>query len=225
MKLNCLIVDDEPLQQEILKDYIEEVELLNLVEIFSDGVDVVSYLKKERVDLIFLDINMPLLNGIDMVKRLTDPPAIIFTTAHPEYAVDGFNLDAVDYLLKPISFERFGKAVDKFKSRVSLVGKSNVFSVRVDKKDYRINYNDILYFEGCGDYVKLFLTDNVLTFHSTLKSVEATLPGNQFIRIHKSNIVALSKIRYVEGNCLSVNNVHLQIGKSYQDNFNQVWGR
>ncbi|MBN1926856.1 MAG: response regulator transcription factor [Prolixibacteraceae bacterium] len=223
MKIRCLLIDDEPLQQEILKDYISECPALELKATFTDAEAVPEYLKTHETDLLFLDINMPNLNGVELVKRLPHPPMIVFTTAYSEYAVEGFNLEAVDYLLKPISFERFSKAVSRVVDKIGVHAKKQFLFVKADKKDYRILLDDIFYIEAMGDYLRIHLADKTLVTHSTLKSLENQLPANRFIRIHKSYIVALSKIDYVEGNMVNMKNESLKIGENYRITFFSKW--
>ncbi|MCF8357138.1 MAG: LytTR family DNA-binding domain-containing protein [Prolixibacteraceae bacterium] len=223
MKISCIIVDDEPLQQEILKDYILECPNLELKETLSDGKPVPGFLKEHNIDLMFLDINMPNLNGVELVKRLPNPPMIVFTTAYSEYAVEGFNLEAVDYLLKPISFERFSIAVTRAIEKIGITTKQQFLFVKADKKDYRVNLDDIIYIEAMGDYLRVHLADKTLTTHSTLKNMENQLPANRFVRIHKSYIVALPKIDYVEGNMVNLKRESLKIGENYRLPFFSKW--
>ncbi len=219
MRIRCLVIDDEQLQQELLNDYITECQELELMGIFADGEPALAFLKTNDVDLLFLDINMPNLNGVELVKRLPNPPLIIFTTAYSEYAVEGFNLEAVDYLLKPISFERFLKAVSKAVEKIGITSKQGFIFVKSDRKDYRIDLNDIYYIEGMGDYLRI----QTLTTHSTMKNMENQLPANSFARIHKSFIVALPKIDYVEGNVINLKGDSLKIGEYYRLSFFRKW--
>jgi DNA-binding LytR/AlgR family response regulator len=225
MALKCIVVDDEPLQQEILKDYIAEISGLELVRLFNDGREVVEFLKSNKVDLIFLDINMPGINGVELVKRLVNPPSVIFTTAYPEYAVEGFNLDAVDYLLKPISFERFLKAVEKFQHLSGLSKSENVDSILVKsgKKEYRIKFGSIHFIESMGDYIRLVTTTQAIIVHSTMLQFLELLPSNQFSRIHKSFIINLELIDYYEGNTISLKGKKLSIGKAFREGFLESW--
>jgi DNA-binding LytR/AlgR family response regulator len=225
MALNCIIVDDEPLQQEILKDYIAEIPGLELIRLFNDGKEVAEFLKMNKVDLIFLDINMPGLNGVDLVKRLVNPPAIIFTTAYPEYAVEGFNLDAVDYLLKPISFNRFSKAVEKSQHSPGLSKTENVDSllVKSGKKEYRIKTGSIHFIESMGDYVRLVTATQSIIVHGTMLQFIELLPSNQFSRIHKSFIINMELIDYFEGNTISLKGKKLSVGKAFREGFLESW--
>jgi DNA-binding LytR/AlgR family response regulator len=225
MALNCIVVDDEPLQQEILKDYIAEINGLDLIHLFNDGKEVVEFLKSNRVDLIFLDINMPGISGVDLMKRLVNPPAVIFTTAYPEYAVEGFDLDAVDYLLKPISFSRFSKAVEKFmrSSSIPTPEADDFILVKSGKKEFRVKIESIVYIESMGDYVRLVAANQSIIVHGTMLQFLELLPSNQFSRIHKSFIVNLELIDYFEGNTISLRGKKLSIGKAYREGFLESW--
>ncbi|HPR32536.1 MAG TPA: LytTR family DNA-binding domain-containing protein [Prolixibacteraceae bacterium] len=223
MAIRCLIIDDEPLQQDILKDYISAYTQLDLCGVFSDGAKVPSFLKEHPVDLLFLDINMPVLNGVDLIRRLPNPPMVIFTTAYPEFAVEGFNLAAIDYLLKPISFERFQKSMQRVEERMNDKEKASVLFIKCDKKDYRIHSNEIYYLEAMGDYVRIHLTTQSLITHSTLKNMEKILPPRQFIRIHKSYLIALSKISFLEGSTVKIGNDRLPVGEKYRNDLLSSW--
>jgi DNA-binding LytR/AlgR family response regulator len=224
MALNCIVADDEPLQQEILKDYITEISGLELVCLFNDGKEVFEFLKLNKVDLIFLDINMPGINGVELVKQLVNPPAVIFTTAYPEYAVEGFNLDAVDYLLKPISFSRFSKAVEKFiRTSAQPTSLNDFISVKSGKKEFRVKIESIIYIESMGDYVRMVTTIQAIIVHGTMLQFLELLPSSQFSRIHKSFIINLELIDYFEGNTISLKGKKLSIGKSYREGFLASW--
>lgn len=225
MALKCIIVDDEPLQQELLKEYIALLPWLELAGIFSNGNEAMGFLKEGKADLIFLDISMPGLNGVELVKRLSDPPAVIFTTAYPEYAVEGFNLNAVDYLLKPISFDRFSKAVEKFShTLVNLKDESpDTVLIKSGKKEYRIKVESIHYIESMGDYVRLATATQALITHGTMVQFLDILPPNKFCRIHKSFTINLDLIDYIEGNIISLKGKKLSLGKAYRENFLEIW--
>jgi DNA-binding LytR/AlgR family response regulator len=225
MATKCVIVDDEPLQQEILKDYIAEIKWLELSALFGNGNDVIDYLKTEKVDLIFLDINIPGVNGVELVKRLVNPPSVVFTTAYPEYAVEGFNLDAVDYLLKPISFGRFSKAIEKYQNTLPQIKNEPIDTllIKSGKKEYRIKIQSIIYLESMGDYIRLVTDNQGIITHGTLSHFEGLLPSGKFCRIHKSFIINLEKIDFFEGNCLSVGGKKFSLGKSFRDGFLECW--
>ena len=229
--LNVLIVDDEPLALDVLETYIEQMPDLNLVRRCTNALEANEALKNEQIDLIFLDIQMPQLTGIDFVKTLTNPPMIIFTTAYPNYAIQGFDLNALDYLLKPISLERFMKAVNKAIEQAELLKRENqsgvggegmeFFFVKADKKLVKVNFDDILYIEGLKDYVIIRLHHGRVITLQTMKSLEEKLPYGRFKRIHRSYIVAMDKITAIEGNMVEVIEKEkpklLPIGKNYRD--------
>ena len=229
MKLKCLIVDDEPLAQDILVKYVGDCPPLELLKVCSDAFEAGEFIMSRQVDLIFLDINMPRLSGIRFVKTINQPILIIFTTAYPEFAAEGFESDAVDYLVKPFSFERFLKAVNKAselaevrKRKVALqdTGPSQTHEfilLRSDKKIFKINFEDILYFESTGDYIKVFCSDKKIIIHETFKNLVTQLPVNQFIRVHKSYIVSVTKIRLIEGNQVDVAGQKIPIGLVFKE--------
>lgn len=234
--LNVLIVDDEPLALDVLETYIEKMPELHLVKRCSNALEANDALKSHgNIDLMFLDIQMPQLTGIDFVKTLTKPPMIIFTTAYPNYAIQGFDLNALDYLLKPISLERFMKAVNKAVEQAGLVAREHTpapsashssdsldfFFVKADKKLVKVNFEDIIYIEGLKDYVIIRLLNNRVITLQTMKSLEDRLPDGRFKRIHRSYIVAMDKITAIEGNMVEVMEKDkpklLPIGKNYRD--------
>ncbi len=231
--MNVIIVDDEPLAQDVLETYIERLPHLNLVRRCNNALEANETLNSSNVDLMFLDIQMPQMTGTDFLKTLTKPPIVIFTTAYPNYALEGFELNAIDYLLKPISFERFMKAVNKAKERYDLeqsvvlpkeeeveIGKDFIF-VKSDKRLIKINYNDIIYIEGLKDYVIIRLADSRVITLQTMKSLEEKLPKLIFKRIHRSYIIAIDKINAIVGNMVEVTEKkepkHLPIGKNYRE--------
>lgn len=229
--LNVLIVDDEPLALDVLETYIEQMPDLHLVQRCSNALEANEALKNHDIDLMFLDIQMPQLTGIDFVKTLTKPPMVVFTTAYANYAIQGFDLNALDYLLKPISLERFMKAVNKAIDQAELIEReiqgpagiesSEFFFVKADKKLIKVNFDDILYIEGLKDYVIIRLkTSRVITLQ-TMKSLEEKLPQGRFKRIHRSYIVGMDKILAIEGNMVEVMEKDrpklLPIGKNYRD--------
>jgi DNA-binding LytR/AlgR family response regulator len=229
MKFKCLIVDDEPLAQDILVRYVGDSQSLELSRVCSDALEAGEFIRTHPVDLIFLDINMPRLSGIRFVKTLNHPALIIFTTAYPEYAAEGFEANAVDYLVKPFSFERFMRAVNKAiewvefrkkkenRQETDSLQKQEFILLRSDKKIFKINFDNILYFESIGDYIKVFCTDKMIIIHETVKNLVTQLPVNQFIRVHKSYIVSVTKIRLIEGNQVDVAGKMLPIGLVFKD--------
>lgn len=234
MILSCLIVDDEPLSQDVLKDFVKETPMLNLCGICSDAMEAIEFLQGRSVDLLFLDINMPRLSGISFAKSLEHPPMIIFTTAYAEYAVEGFELAAVDYLMKPIAFDRFLRAVNKAaEHRRARENKNNgnyaktkmeddFLLIRADKKIYKVEKEHVDYIESIGDYVKIFTREKTIIAADTLKNLEGILSG-YCIRIHKSYIVSKQAIKYIEGNQVRVRDQMLPIGQKYREDFLNIF--
>jgi len=217
--IRCLIVDDEPSAQELLKQYVADTPQLELVDTCDDALEARERLGEEPVDLLLLDINMPKLSGIGLLRSISDPPAVILTTAYDEYALEGYELDVVDYLLKPFSFERFLKAISKVEERlnVRINGGSEYMLVKADRKTYKVNLNDILYIESMGDYVTIVTRSKRLTAYHTLKNLESELPGDRFLRIHKSYIIALPKVEYLEGNSVGIADEKIPVGTTYRE--------
>lgn len=205
MKISCIIIDDEPLARAGVKDYCEKVGFLDVVGEFKNAADAGAFLGEHPVNLMFVDINMPGVNGLDFVKSLQQPPLVIFTTAYREFASESYDLDALDYLVKPITFERFYKAVNKAYQHFESAASSNLdhFYVKVDGVITKVNMDDVLYIEGMKDYIKVYLNDKsrLITLLS-LKQVEALLPSERFVRVHRSFIVAKSKVESIEGNTI-----------------------
>jgi DNA-binding LytR/AlgR family response regulator len=217
-KYNCIIIDDEPLSRELIGDYITDCHELNLSASFANAIDARNYLQQEQVDLLFLDINMPRLSGISLIKSLPHPPAVIFITAYAEYAVEGFELEAIDYLLKPVEQDRFMKAVSRFVAQSAQKEvQPDFIMVKADKKMFRIELDQLLYVEAMGDYIRLVTTDKKLTVYDRLSSFMERLPRDRFCQIHKSYLIALSRIDYLEGNQLRIGDVNLPVSKSYRN--------
>ncbi len=227
--IKTIIVDDEPLALDVLETYIENIPELSLVARCENAFEANDALKNHDIDLMFLDIRMPQISGVDFIKTLQNPPIIIFTTAFPNYAIEGFELNALDYLLKPISMERFMKAVNKAMNQIELEQTSSGNShdekdfifVKADKKLVKVNFSEILYIEGLKDYVIIrTINGNVISLQ-TMKSLEQKLPAKIFKRIHRSYIVNIGKIKAVIGNMVEIMEKgkpkHLPVGKSYRD--------
>jgi DNA-binding LytR/AlgR family response regulator len=221
--IRCMIVDDEPLALDILENYIQRVPNLQLVKRCKHALEAYDYLQRDSVDLIFLDIHMPELTGIDFIKSLSNRPLVIFTTAYSNYAMEGFNLDVLDYLLKPIAFDRFLKAVDKASRLLSSEPEGNqenseeFLFVKSDGKMVKVRYDDVLFVEGMKDYVQIQMSDQRLIVHQTMKKMERALPPDRFLRIHKSFLVAIEKIESLDGNLLEVGKHQLSVGANYRD--------
>ncbi len=233
MQVQTLIIDDEPLALDVLETYLERMPELNLVRRCINAFEANEALSDNKIDLMFLDIQMPQLIGTDFIKTLSDPPMVIFTTAFPNYAIEGFELDAVDYLLKPISLDRFmraaNKAIDQMKMRGSAQpppdGADFIF-VKADKKYIKLKYDDILYIEGLKDYVIIKTdTGRVITLQ-TMKSLEEKLPKAIFKRIHRSFILNLDKIKALVGNMVEITEggktKHIPIGKNYREELLEI---
>ena len=217
---SCLIVDDEPLSRDVLRKYISGVKDLDLVAECSNAAEASHELNKSRVDIIFLDINMPGLSGISFARSLRKSPLIIFTTAYPEYAVEGFELDATDYLVKPYSFERFLKAVNRALERLQenqpeeTEGK---ILVKADKKLYALLFSEILLIEGQGDYIRIRTPRENLVVHDTIKRFLDRLPEESFMRIHKSYVINLEHIAYIEGNQVRIGEHSIPVSPVQRD--------
>jgi DNA-binding LytR/AlgR family response regulator len=222
MQLNCLIIDDEPLSQDVIIDFVNACPELVLVAVCNDALTAGQWLQQKKIDLLFLDVNMPKLSGIGFVKSLKEPPLFIMVTAYPEYAIEGFEIDAVDYLLKPVSFERFRSAVNRAMERFSREKDSLVLQhvmVRANKKSYKINFDDLLFLEAQGDYVRFVSAQDALMVHGTLKEFKAQIPESLFVQIHKSYVISLSKVVYLEGNQVKVGAHKLPVSLTFKDQF------
>ncbi|MFQ5445615.1 MAG: LytR/AlgR family response regulator transcription factor [Saprospiraceae bacterium] len=222
MIIRCIAVDDEPLSLRIIEKYAAQVPRLQLVATCNNAFEAMEVLRLEPVDLMFLDINMPKLSGISLLKTLDRPPQVIFTTAYPQYAVEGFELEAVDYLLKPFSFERFAKAVNRAAERQPATRdhggtQPDHILIRADKKIYKIDCDDLLYLEAFGDYVKVHTREKMLLTKERLGTLEQNLPDSLFQRIHRSYIIAIQKIDYVEGNSVNIAKAKLPVSQSFKD--------
>jgi len=227
--IKCIAIDDEPLALKQIAGYIRKTPFLELKEQFDSAMQAITFLQENDVDLMFVDINMPDLNGMDFVKSLENPPKVIFTTAYSEYAIDGFRVDAVDYLLKPIGYSDFLKAANKAKSWFDLhseqseqiKSRDNFLFIKSEYKIIRINLNDIKYIEGMREYIRIHLVNEkpVMSLLS-MKSIEQKLPENQFMRVHRSYIVNLEKITTVERHRIVFdNNVYIPVSEQYKSKF------
>lgn len=220
MKLSCIVVDDEPVSRDILRKYITDIPELDLQAECKDAIEANRHLAENNTDLIFLDINMPRLSGISFARSLTTAPMIIFATAYPEYAVEGFDLNAVDYLVKPFSFERFLKAVNKALNKKSestpAAGVATIL-LKSDKKIYSTRLSAITCIEGCGDYIKVHTEEQSLVIHDTIKGFVAALPEDQFMRIHKSYAINLSKVKYLDGNTVHLDGYKAQVSPQHRE--------
>lgn len=229
-ELKCMIVDDEPIARDILKNYISVTPELVLVKSCMNATEAYEGLHQHEVDLVFLDIQMPVITGIDFLRSLRNPPLIIFTTAYHNYAVEGFELNSVDYLLKPITYDRFYQAIQKAKERAAskstkkpLPAADYIF-IKQDGRLMKINYNQIVYIEAEKDFSTVFYDDKKLLAGMHLKMFEAMLPEEQFFRVHRSYIINLSKINSITGNVVELNKKEIPIGANYKNELNKKLG-
>lgn len=226
--MNCLIVDDEPLAREGLAEYARQVDFLNLVALAEDPMEALGKMQQHTVDLIFLDIHMPKMSGLDFIKSLDRPPLIILTTAYPSFALEGYQLNVLDYLVKPITFQRFLQSALKAKKQFDLVNGSipkteskeisqDHFFIKCDGKIEKIDFANLLYVEGMQNYVNLNTIRGKFTSLLTLKSVMEKLPADRFVQVHRSYIVQLSKVKTMEGNQLLIGESNIPISRSRQE--------
>lgn len=225
--VNCIIVDDEPVAREILESHLGKIDTVNLVASCRNAVNAFKVVNSESVDLIFLDINMPEISGLSFAKTMTKKIKIIFTTAYREYAVDGFDLQAVDYLLKPISFERLLQSINKFldeskpafpqKPQELFIEKNDHFFVRSDRKMIKIDLSEIRYIESLSDYIKIHLTEKTVVTRETLSNIEAKLPHSDFLRIHRSYITSIAAIESFTHEYVMVDKHELPISRSHKE--------
>ena len=232
IQTQCIIVDDEPMARDVVRRYIQKIPTLKLIGEFGNAIDATIYLQDQSVDIIFLDIKMPQLSGTEFVRSLRNMPKIIFTTAHKEFAHEGFELDVIDYFLKPIRFDRFLRAVNKaFPQKLREVevitsvatGENKKVAsfiyLRVDRKMIKVLLDDIHYIESDKDYVKVFTGKEFIITRQTIASIEAMLLESQFIRVHRSYIVSLKKLKSFTAETVEIGNKELPIGKLYRNNF------
>lgn len=228
--IRCLIVEDEPLAAEILQDYIQDVPGLELAGTCQDALFAMDFLKREPVDVMFLDIHLPKLKGLDFLKTLSNPPQVIVTTAYHEYALEGYELDVVDYLLKPIEFNRFLRAVQKLKKHQpietteALPGERPHYFFNVNKKRVKIYFDEILYIESLKEYVRIFTAEDSIVTKFQLGEIERFLNDDNLLRIHRSFIVAKDKIKAYTATEIEVGNASLPIGRSYREEVMQALG-
>ena len=219
-KVNCLVVDDEELARTLLENYISRLPHLHLVAKCANPLEAFKVLEEENIDILFLDIQMPELSGIDFLKTLQTQPKVIFTTAYSEYAIEGYQLDVVDYLLKPFSFERFVQAVNKAVNLINEKPKDtekDFLLVKSEHKIHKIKYADIRYIQSMREYVAYFLPNGKILALNSLKKLETELPADQFIRIHKSYIIPIQKVTTLEGNMVHIGDEKLPIGNLYKE--------
>lgn len=230
MKINCLIIDDEPLAINVIKNYLEPIENFEVINTFSNPIEGLNFLKNNNVDVIFLDINMPVLDGINFIKSLENPPLLIITSAYSQFAIETYELDVLDYLVKPIEFPRLMKALNKVSKRLGNKNngpqenspESPFIFVKIDKKRMKkIFFNEILVIESLKDYLKINTLTGKYIIHSTLSDFTDLLPERNFLRIHRSYTIAIDKIDAVEGNSIEIEGLRYVIGRSYMDHVKQ----
>ena len=225
MIINCIAIEDEPLALKKIKKYIEQVAYLNLLEGFNNALNAIGYLKNNTVDLIFLDIRMKKISGIQFLESLQNRPKVIITSAYDEYALKGYELDVADYLLKPFAFERFLKSVDKVYNQMNVLKNNTTNNYIFVKTEYRIEkiiLKDILYIQGMKDYLQIHTIDRKIMTLQTFKNLMEILPPNDFQRVHNSYIVAMSKIENIERNRIRIGENLIPISDSYKDKFYEI---
>jgi DNA-binding LytR/AlgR family response regulator len=235
--MNCIAIDDEPLALDVISEFCKGINFLNLKGTFTNPFDAVELLNSQNIDLVFLDIHMPQITGIDFLRSLYHPPMVIFTTAYKEYAPMGFEINAIDYLIKPFAFDRFVKSVNKADILLKLnmlqdskyENKTKVLSdflmIKIEYNTKRVDLNDILFIEGMKDYVKLYTGSKPLLTKTTLKNIYDKLPTDRFLRVHKSFIVSLAKIDLIENNRIRIGEHRIPVGESFKTQFYSIVNR
>ncbi|MDW7693011.1 LytTR family DNA-binding domain-containing protein [Flammeovirgaceae bacterium SG7u.111] len=230
--ISYIIVDDEPLAHELIEEFCSMLPHLKLEQHCYNALEAMQFLNKTTVDIMFLDLNMPKLKGFDFLRTLTNPPKVIVTTAYKEFALEGYELNVADYLLKPFSFERMVKAINKAigepdkqqsNNPASSTKEKTRFFVKGDKKYHQVASEDILHIEAFGNYTKLFLSDELIVSHESISYYESLLPASDFLRVHKSFIVALDKIKLIEGNRILIKDKEIPIGQTYKSMVNKLY--
>lgn len=220
MKLKCIITDDEPIARKGLQNYVERIDFLELVGVCEDAIQLNNQLKSQQADLLFLDIEMPYMTGIELLNSLSNPPKVIITSAYAEYAIKGYNLEVSDYLLKPISFDRFLKAVNKaydqlISSQTPVV--QDYLFVKTSLKLEKIRFNDMRFIEGVENYVAIYTSDGKIITHTTLRTILQKLPPERFVQVHKSYLVNIDKIDSIEGNLLGIGKNKIPLSRTYKE--------
>jgi len=223
MKIKCIIIDDEPLAAEVIETHLKEFPNMELLSKFTNPLEALSIIESGEIDVVFIDINMPKMNGLDFIKSIDKSPYFVITTAYREYAVESFDLDVLDYLVKPVPFTRFLKSINKISQKfitdksddsAPIAEKSFIF-LKVDKKLIKIKFEDIFFIESLKDYIKVFTKSGDYLAHKSLSGITEELPSNQFLRLHRSFTVALDKIQALEGNSVLVADKRIPIGRKY----------
>ena len=225
MKLNCLIIDDEPIARKGLEEHVQEIEFLNCIASCENALKASTYLNEQKIDLLYLDIHMPKVNGIDFLKSLKNPPLTILTTAYSDYALEGYTLDVIDYLVKPITFERFLKASQKameffqLKSNATKysASRADYFFVRCDRKFEKVFFRDVSYVEGLQNYAVIHLHDRKLITYITLTSLENQLPKDEFLKVHKSFLISVPHVKAIEGDEIIIGDARIPISRNLRE--------
>lgn len=217
-QLKCLVVDDEELARVLLKTHIEKIDFLTLVGSTENPIEALQILQNQDIDLLFLDIQMPELSGINVAKIVKPKTEVIFTTAYSQYAIDGFDLNVLDYLLKPITFERFKQAIDKAKEYFQIQHQEDTITIKSGYDLHKIRLNDILFIEGSSEYVTFQTTELRIMSYQTLKSLEISLPQRQFMRVHRSFIVNKDKVKALKGKQILIENHKIPVSETYLEN-------
>jgi DNA-binding LytR/AlgR family response regulator len=223
--IKCIIVEDETLAQDVIKSHLQKVDRFGLVGTYRTAPEAMEALRTQEVDVMFLDIRLPGMTGLHFLQSLVNPPLVVLTTAHAEYALESYELNVIDYLLKPVSFERFSKTIDKIVDGKLFTGTAkederkpgdHIF-IKSNSKFFKINFSEIVYVEGMKDYLKIHTTENTLITHQTMTDIEKILPARQFIRIHKSYIIAVAHVKSVYGNSVETGKAVIPIGVNYKE--------
>lgn len=232
VQLKCLVIDDEPLAQNVIENYLSNFSFIGLVAKCDNALIALEWIRKEKIDLIFLDVSMPFLSGLDFIRTLQNPPAIILTTAHKEFALESYELNVVDYLLKPISFERFLKAINKLSipsdelSKPTTTNPNNdaFIYVKSDKKNVKILLKDILFIESLKDYIKIHTTGKTIVTQVSISTIEQRLPDN-FLRVHRSFVVAKDQITAYTKHDLEIGKIQIPIGRNYKTLVQKIFSK
>lgn len=230
--IKCIIVEDETLAQDVIQAHLQRTDQFELVGICSNALEAKEVLSKQEVDLIFLDIQLPGMSGLNFLRTLQSPPLVVLTTAYAEYALESYEFNVIDYLLKPVSFERFSKTVNKIAEGKLFSGTDkndgsshdHIF-IKSNGKFFKVDFSEIIYIEGMKDYLKIHTPDYTLVTHQTMSEMEKTLPARQFLRVHKSYIAALAYIKSISANNIDLNKTNIPVGINYKDKVLQLTGR
>ena len=230
--IKCIIVEDERLAQDVIKNHLQQVDRFELVGVYRNAPEAAEALSNNDVDVMFLDIQLPGMSGLHFLRTLSDPPLTVLTTAYPEHALESYEYNVIDYLLKPISFDRFLKTVNKIvdgkllneSAKEKEIPGDHIF-VKANSKFFKVNFATIVYIEGMKDYLKIHTTENTLVTHQTMNDIEKILPAKQFLRIHKSYIISLSHIRAIYGNSVEMDNATIPVGVNYKEKVFSLIGK